>query len=159
MLEGSPDPNLFLPTVLEGISRGIGMDRVMLAFHNAGRHSFKVKYSVGGFEEEAAQGFEFSSDPHPPNLFGFVAEARQAVWARTGRDWGMHALLTGEVQAISNNAPFYLAPIKVGRRTVGMVYGDCEPSGRELTEEGFLAFQHFTRQASFAFSLISLRTR
>lgn len=157
VLEGTPDLNILLPMVLEGIHRGVGMDRAMLALVDKGRGVVVPKYVFGAFDENKVRNMEFPVQPRKASLFSYALTSNSPVWAHQGAEWELAAMYTLDIKLLSQGAPFYLMPICVDGRSIGLAYADCQSSGRSLTEEGFLAFQHFIRQVNIAFSMISLR--
>jgi len=46
MLDGRPNLNLVLPTVLEGVYRGLGLDRALLLLLNGSRDTLKARHAV-----------------------------------------------------------------------------------------------------------------
>ncbi|GAB6041340.1 HDOD domain-containing protein [Endothiovibrio diazotrophicus] len=158
LLEGEPNLNMLLPMVLEGIHRGVGMDRTLLALVDSKRGVVAPKYVLGDFDEERVRGMEFSVRPGKASLFSYALESRNPVWATGRPEWELAAMYTLDIKILSKGSPFYLMPICVDDRSIGLAYADCHSSGRALTEEGFLAFQHFVRQVNIAFSMISLRS-
>ena len=50
---------------------------------------------------------------------------------------------------------FYMMPVIVSDKVIGIVYADRIPSGRELDQDSFENFKHFTQQASLGLEYIS----
>lgn len=140
-LEKKPDLQLILDMVMEGIYRGIAMDRVLLAVLSPDRRSLRVKYALGDSNDALAQSFAVD------------LAAPEAQWLRASLDsqgarWhdGSAALGLAAHRAES----FFIAPLAVRGRQIGLIYADCQPSHRPLDSEAFQAFEHFITQANIS---------
>ena len=111
---------------------------------------------MGDFDPNLVRRLELPVGKDRPNLFAYALNVRRALWARDDPKWELAGYLSAEIKALSGGKPFYLAPVGLAERPLGLLYADCRRSDRALTEEGFLSFQHFARQANLAFTLISL---
>jgi GAF domain-containing protein len=153
MLSEQPDLNLLVSVVMEGIFRGVGMDRAVFALLTPDRRWLKAKYALGCSScrtEDMRQGFAFEMSR--PNLFSHVLDTRQPLWVRREPGEPLAKLLTPEIRALTRDAPFFVIPLVVDRQVIGLVYGDRQPSARELDEESFSSFNHFCQQAILGLS-------
>ena len=157
MMEGRPDLNLLLSMVLEGVYRGIGMDRTLFALLSPDRYFLRGKYSLGWMHKEAARNFEFQAKPPRPHVFSHALERGTPLWVPANPPAEITQLITPEIHKVTGGAPFFVMPIVVDGQPIGLFYADRQPSGRELDEESFASFQHFGREANLALSFISLR--
>jgi len=150
-----PDYNLFMSEVIEGIFRGIGMDRILFALLSQNRRSLEVKYALGWAPKEQMQGVIFDASLLQYNLFGYIMETRQPLWVQADPERKISRLLTPEISRITNKAPFFIMPIVVRGKAIGLIYADRHPSGRGLDEDSFASFQHFCQQTNIGLSFIS----
>lgn len=150
MLDGQHDINLLLEMVLEGISRGIGMDRTLFAMLNPERNRLRARYALGWGKEDVRDRFIFEISPLKASIFSHVLDAREPFWIGQGIDSRIKSLLTAQVVEFTGNTPFFIMPVEVNGRSIGLFYADRKPSGRALDEESFLAFRHFCQQANLA---------
>ena len=157
MMEGRPDLNQLLSMVLEGVYRGIGMDRTLFALLGPDRYFLRGKYSLGWVHREAVKNFEFQAKPPRPHIFSHALNRGHPIWVPANPPTEIARLITPEVHRITGGAPFFVMPIAVDGQAIGLFYADRQPSGRELDEESFASFQHFGREANLALSFISLR--
>ncbi|MBU2477776.1 MAG: hypothetical protein KKA36_01700, partial [Gammaproteobacteria bacterium] len=58
--------------------------------------------------------------------------------------------LTAQVIEVTGNSPFFVMPVEVNGRSIGLFYADRMTSGRALDEESYMAFRHFCQQANLA---------
>ena len=156
MLERKPDYSLFISLVLEGIFRAVGMDRVLFALCSPDRSRLEVKFQLGWQQEtETSQTTAFESLPATNNLLGEILEGKQPFWFDGRTEPWMEGLFHDGITPLIGRHPFYTMPIVVHGKSIGLVYADRQPSGRELEEESFISFQHFCRQAIIGLSLIT----
>lgn len=150
MLDGRHDINLLLEMVLEGISRGIGMDRALFAMLNAERNQLRARYALGWGTQDMRDRFCFEISPLKASIFSHVLETRQPLWIRPGMDIRLKSLLTPRIAELTGNQPFFVMSVEVNGRAIGLFYADRKPSGRALDEDSYSAFRHFCQQASLA---------
>lgn len=158
LVEGKPDYNLFISAVIEGIFRGIGMDRVLFALLSTDRRSLEVKYALGWPPKEEVQGLILGASPLQPNLFSHILTNHQPLWVQADPEEKIAKLLTPEVLRITNGDSFFIMPIVVRGKAIGLIYADRHPSGRGIDEDSFASFQQFCQQADIGLSFASRTT-
>ena len=149
MLDGQHDINLLLEMVLEGISRGIGIDRALFAMLNPERNKLRARYALG-WTDDVRDRFIFEISPLKASIFSHVLESREPLWVGQANDTRLKSLLTAQVLELTGNGPFFVMPVEVNGRSIGMFYADRHPSERPLDEESYMAFRHFCQQANLA---------
>jgi HD-like signal output (HDOD) protein len=157
LMESKPDLNMLLEMVLEGIYRGIGMDRTLFAMRTPDQRFLKARYALGHDTELMRRKFHFELSPLKANIFTQVLDSRAAVWVRNPVDVKLKRLLTPGVQSITEDSPFFAMPIEIMGKVIGLFYADRNPSGRELDEESYTSFRHFGQQANMALTFLSGR--
>ncbi len=142
---GKPDVNVMFSTLMEGISRGIAMDRVvLLIFGGADRKRLKGRYSIGPNLGNIRQ-MSFSSGGTQKNIFDYVVEMKKNIWVNGSRTPELLKYVTAEIQSVLGAKSFFLMSLNVKDLPIGVVYADRYPSGRNMDEESFLTFQFFSR--------------
>lgn len=150
MLDSQHDINLLLEMVLEGVFRGIGMDRTLFAMLNPERNRLRARQALGWDKEDMREKFVFDISPLKANIFSHALDSRQPLWWGQDKDPRLKSLITQPVQALTEGVPFFINPIEVNGRSIGLFYADRKPSGRPLDEDSFTAFKHFCQQANLA---------
>ncbi|HNI82226.1 MAG TPA: HDOD domain-containing protein [Rhodocyclaceae bacterium] len=137
-----------LQMVLEGLYRGVGCERVLVARLSADRSELQGRAAIGSGAEALAASFVFSMDGEPDDLLDAAIDSAQGCWLTPSRaaQPGAERLLK-----VAGSRHAYLAPFGTGSRQVGVFYADGH--GRALDEAGWHAFQHFVLQASLAVGL------
>lgn len=156
-MESRPDLNMLLEMVLEGIYRGIGMDRTLFAMRSADQRFLKARYALGHDTDLLRRKFHFELSPLKANIFSQVLDSHAALWVRTPVEPKLKRLLTPAVQAITEDAPFFAMPIEIQGKVIGLFYADRNPSGRALDEESYHSFRHFGQQANMALTFLTAR--
>jgi HD-like signal output (HDOD) protein len=136
--------NMFLSTLLEGISRGIGMDRVLFAVIE--KRQVVGRYGVG-WDQRDVDRFICEVETAMPTIFNHVAEKRTPTWV-DGKRGSMSRYLTREVRAIMPTSHFFVMPLIVKSNVLGLILADRYLSGRNLDESSFNSFQFFNQTAN-----------
>ena len=155
LMESKPDFNSVLEMVLEGMYRGVGMDRTLFALRTPDHRLLVGRYALGAGNEQLRCKFQFETVAGKTNLFSRVIESRQAVWAGEGGDAEIEQLLTPQVQELSQGAGFFVTPIEIRGKVIGVFYADRQPSCRPLDEDSFASFRHFAQQGNLALAYLS----
>jgi HD-like signal output (HDOD) protein len=159
MLNDKVDLNAVLGTVLEGVYRGVGMDRVVLAFLDPQGISLKAKYVYGQDHERFQHNFVFDLAGSDKNIFNEVMSAREGMWLNAKNIDGYAKLITPEVKKNLGVLEFFAIPLYVGSKPKGLIYADRKLSGRMLNAQDFSSFVHFCSNANIAFELKSKQQR
>lgn len=148
LAEGRCDFNLVMELVLEGIHRGVGMERVLFAITTPDKQTIRAKYALGDRDSELSRRFVFERTPHRPNLIFQIMDTRVARSVSV-RDYASSPPnpLT-ELIPVIGRAPFVLAPIVIGQQCIGVCYADRASSGLALDAASFADFKHFVQQAN-----------
>lgn len=152
LLETDPDFNLLLEMVLEGIHRGIGLDRTLFALLAADRRTLQARYALGWDRGEVRKRFAFAAAPPDANVFAYMLDQAASIWVRQPAQVEFAPLLTPQVTTVIGAGGFFAMPIVVNSRVIGLLYADRHLSGRPLDAEAFASFNHFGQQANLGLS-------
>lgn len=155
LMESKPNINSVLEMVLEGMYRGIGMDRTLFALRSPDHHFLMGRYALGVENEKLRRTFQFETVAHKPNLFSQVVNSRQPLWLREKNGAELQQLLAPQVIDVTQGADFFVTPIEIRGKVIGVFYADRQPSGRSLDEESFNSFKHFAHQGNLALTYLS----
>ncbi len=147
------DVNTIFQMVLEGMHRGIGLERVAIAFING--HKVSSKYMLGENTEHWRTSFKFDIGPYTDNIFTYASQHQEAVWL-TEEFMGQHPEHYPEdIVRIIGKLPALVSVVRVGDRNAAFFYADRWTYGGILEAEQFESFKHFSSQAQFCLSLLS----
>lgn len=147
-LDNGPTFNHIMEMVLEGIYRGIGLDRTVFALLSPDRKSMRAKVVLGHGREKLSNRFVFTRHPQQQNIFFELIDKGQTLWGDTQHSPNLAPFLSSAVASVIGKAPFFCAPIVVNGKSIGLLYGDRAISQRPLDEESYESFKHFTQQAN-----------
>ena len=149
------DVNMALSIVLEGIYRGIGMDRVIFAVLTPDRRQLLGKHGLGCIDEKWVANLKIVLDSGTLNLFDHMLRKGKPIWVTEKPDESIKYLLTKELFHLTGGGPFFAAPIAVKTKMIGIIYADRNQSGRSLDEESFESFAFFEQQANISLGILS----
>lgn len=146
LLEGRLDINLLLQMVMEGLCRGVGMDRAAFALLTPDRSTLRAKFVLGHERELAISEFVFPLIPADANPLARAMTAGEPAWIggpdsespRRTPDSRLKRLCGGQCLVI---------PLSVAGKPIGLLYADRHASGRAIDEELFNQFKLFGQQA------------
>lgn len=156
--QGKADLNLIMELVLEGIYRGVGMDRVVLALVSPDRRLLKARHGLG-VDRDIIERFNFARLAGQTHLFFEAMERRRPLYFDQERLRSHQSALPKSVTQVLGSVPFMIAPIVIAERAIGLLYADRGLSGRELSLDLFEDFKHFAQQAGMGLTLASQRGR
>lgn len=143
--------NTILMKVLEGIYRGVGLERAVLALPSPDGTSYQARVTLGkdaaALRSSIAGSCANNSDP----FVRVMAEASDLV-VNTSNKQNSSAVAIDRADAMSVNA-FMASGLRSHGKAVGFFYGDNGNSQRPITEEQQKSFQHFVSQARLAIQL------
>jgi HD-like signal output (HDOD) protein len=155
---GQCDFNLIMELALEGIYRGVGMDRVLFALTTPDKKAIKAKYALGQGQAELTGGFQFIRPPGAPDILFQTMDRKLPHWV-TARECDDAHLIPARLTLLVGRTPFMLAPIVVNHQCIGLFYTDRGLSKRALDAVSFDDFKQFARQANIGLSLAASRPR
>lgn len=150
-----PELNVLLEMILEGIHRGVGMDRTVLALITPRRNLVKSKLVLGANRMRFQDRFQFELGQKPLNLFARLMESPDAVWVNDYEDPTLKGMLFGAIFDVIDRAPFLAQPVVFGGNPIGLFYADRFPSGRAIDLDTFESFKLFVQQANLGLAQIA----
>lgn len=157
LLETSSDFNIVIEMVMEGVYRGVGMDRVLFALMTPDKKGIRAKFALGEGNEELAKNFHFARAGQQPQIFFDTIIDGKCLLVDTAKQPELQPMVNSKITSVVGKRPFMTAAIQVNGRGIGLLYADRAHSDRELDEESFESFKHFSKQANMGLSLIAAR--
>jgi hypothetical protein len=153
LIATGPKPNDLMQMALEGIVRGIGMERALFALLSPDRRHLVAKIALGAGGEALAARFRFAHEPGHGDPLWEVIEKQRACFSPSA-----DGSASARVRKLAGDAAFMIAPIVVSGRTIGCFYAERGPGPAPPDQEDYLAFQHFAQQAGFGLEHLGART-
>nr|WP_239482203.1 HDOD domain-containing protein [Pseudomonas insulae] len=158
LIAGQAELNKVLDTVCQGLHQGAGLERVMLAVLADGQSTFRVKRALGEGSEAWLTEFVLPVDqPEQQHLFSYVLRHHETLWMGVPASHNLSELVTLPLRQLLGQGMFFIAPLRVGKRDIGVLYADRRLSGRALQHEQFVAFQRFSQLTERCLAALSKR--
>jgi HD-like signal output (HDOD) protein len=158
MVSKRGDVGLILDTLLKGLHRGAGLERVMLAVLADEQSCFRAKRVIGDKTEQWLKDFVLPAEQvEQPHVFSYALRHREAIWMGVPASYNLAELVTQPIRRSLGAGMFFIAPIIAGTREIGVLYADSRLSGRALRHEQFVAFQRFTQLTGRCLEALSRR--
>lgn len=154
MLNENPDFNSLIQMALDGICRGIGMDRVLFAMTSADKQYIKARYAIGIESTALLNNFKFKLLTIKANIFRMTLEEKRSFWVG-GPSRGISDIVTDDIVSTLGGNSFFLIPILVGGKAIGLFYADRIPSKRDLDQKSFQNMEFFALQTSLSLDRIT----
>jgi len=137
--------------IVEAMIEAVGMKRVVLGLLSKDRKNITAKL-FGGDAQDAFND-DFSFGMIDDNAFSSCLHQAQPIWMGAKENQGKAYLLTPALQKTLKTESFFVAPVVVSRKPIGLFYADCVDA--ELTQQQFLNFILLAQQASTALSMMN----
>ncbi len=146
-LEPSPAHfNALLAMMMEGLYRGVGLDRVLVAVLSPDGRMLSARTAVGLYDPLWRDGFRFDLKAGEIPLFRDILKRKQALWLGSEEACNAASLGPGAERLLGTQAALqaFVAPLLLTGRAIGLVYADCPHA--PLQAEDFAAFKYFILQ-------------
>lgn len=146
--EKGSDVNAMLGLIMDAMNGAIGLDRVVMALTTRDRKSLVPRLFKGETGQAFKDAFKFRLDEENP--FTVALTQSQQLWMGSKLMAGRAYLHSAQMQKVLGYKEYFVAPIIVARKPVGIFYGDCALTKRPLNDAQFAAFNMFAQQAGLA---------
>jgi HD-like signal output (HDOD) protein len=147
------DVNTVFKMVLEGMHRGIGLERACVAFII--KNTVQAKYILGEGTDKWREQFSFDVGPHQDSIFTRAIKAREPFWIQPAQLPKYKHLYSPEITRTLGKYPAFISLISLGKRNVAVIYADRWNLGGQLSKEQFESFRHFVSQTQMSLELLS----
>lgn len=157
-LSGDFNLSLLFETVIEGMQRGIPMDRTLFALLDETRNVLKERSAVGWPSRKLRSRLEVpvAAFRQPSNIFMHALLGGSPVWINPDSDPQWERFYTPEIEAQFGRHECFIAPLAANGRVVGALYASRALSGLPLDQQAFDHFCLLAQQANFGLKLAQL---
>ena len=142
------DVNEMLGLVMGGMVDAIGLDRVVMALVSKDRKSLVPKFFKGQVDTEFRARLKINLQEE--NSFSNAIRQSQQFWIGSKMMAGRAYLHTKHLEEVLQYPEYFVAPIIVSRRPIGIFYADQAISKRPLNDQQYAGFTMLAQQASLA---------
>ncbi len=146
---------IVLEMVLEGIYRGVGMDRAMFAILNPERTQLSCKYVLGDNSDTLSQSLKIDVRKQE-NIFSQIIESKKPRLI-PGDPKKLGGTLSRDTLNLLGMPPYMVMPAIVRNKVIGIFMADRNASGRVINEQDYLAFQQFCQQANMGLTFLAMQ--
>jgi HD-like signal output (HDOD) protein len=146
------DLNVLINTAIEGLHRGVGMDRVIVFMVNQTKDKMKPRFVSCHKAEQIETGFVFPLTK-AETVFDDVYKKHAPFWVDEPSSEKWRLKLTPALHGLTQGLPFFVGPLMVNKKCIGLIYVDRAETQRLMNTDDFAAFNHFTGQLSLCLSL------
>jgi len=154
VIDEKPNINIVLEMVLEGLYRGVGMDRSLFAIISKDGNTLTCKYALGADNELLTESFKIDIS-QSTNVFKQVVHTKKAAHI-SADPTKINGTLSRETLKFLGNPPYLIMPTIVRGKVIGVFIADRNESNRSIEDKDFLSFQQFCMQANMALTLLSI---
>ncbi len=147
------DVNTVFQMALEGLHRGIGLERVVVAFIR--KNDIFARYILGEGTENWREKFQFSIGPSEDNIFTHAVKQREPFWLTSKDLEKLKYLYSTEIITLLGKVPSFMSVVTINNRDVAIFYADRWNFGGVLNEAQFESFRHFMVQTQSSLELIA----
>lgn len=147
-----PDFDLVLHTALEGIQRGLQMDRCLTCLVDGDRQQLVPRFALGRYSDVWRDHFTIPL-ANADNIFTDVVTRGTSRWVGSSQTPLTHPLCTPRMLHVTCGSECFIAPLQFGDRVIGILYADRYISRQPFTEADFQVFRHFTLQVRMCLQL------
>ena len=151
LVEQQPSVSALMELVLEGLFRGVGLDRVVFALLSPDRQWLRQKVALSMDAPGISAQFEFAARPAEANPLALSLAQDRPLWVGGPEAPGLP--LDSPLLPLCRGSCLIM-PLAVSGKPVGCLYADRAASDRALSEELFTQFRLFGHQARLGLSFI-----
>ena len=147
------DVNTVFQMALEGLHRGIGLERVVVAFIR--KEELFARYVLGEETDNWRDHFLFSIAPTEDNLFTYAINQREPIWITNKNIEKLKHLYSTDLITLVGKVPAFISVVTIGNRDVAVFYADRWKFGGVLNDSQFESFRHFVIQTQSSLELLA----
>lgn len=159
MVEQMVDINTLFQVVVEGIHRGIGLDRVALCLIDPRVTTMTAKYVLGEDTEEWRSDMQFPVKSDQDNLFAHCLHSKRNVWLQKNKSFNLSHLINKKTERLVTVDNLLVSSVYAGNRSIGVIVADRGRKGPPITQEQHESFDHFSHQTSTSLALLAAKRK
>ena len=153
-ISGDIDLNQLFEMVLEGIHRGVEMDRTLFLLLSPDKRTLNEKISLGWHKQLGEKKIHIQNNEVNSNLCFYALHHEEGLWIDPEQ---YQALFTAQVLHTIGNNKCFIFPVYVEHKPIGLIYTDRGINNVPLNQDDFTAAKHFARQANIGLTLYTIK--
>lgn len=153
-ISGDIDLNVLFEMVLEGIHRGLEMDRTLFLWLNSDKNSLKEKISLGYRAGVHVEKLQIDNIEPGGNLFFHVLSEHEGSWIKPHQ---YRDLFTPQIEEGLGVHECFVFPVAVQNKAIGLMYCDKSIRQQALSLDEFSVANHFVKQVHIGLTLYRMK--
>jgi transcriptional regulator with GAF, ATPase, and Fis domain len=153
-ISGDIDLNQLFEMVLEGIHRGVEMDRTLFLLLSPDKRTLNEKISLGWHKHLGEQKVHVHNNEVNSNLCFYALHHEEGLWIDPQH---YQALFTAQIMHTIGRNKCFIFPVYVEHKPIGLIYTDRGINNAPLNQDDFTAAKHFARQANIGLTLYTIK--
>lgn len=159
MVEQMVDINTLFQMVIEGIHRGVGLDRVALCLIDPKVTTMTAKYVLGEETDEWRSDMHFPVKSEQDNLFSHSLHTRRNVWLNKSKTSPVAHLINKKIQRLVNTENLLVGSVYATDRPIGLIVADKGRKGPQITQEQHESFEYFCQQTCTSLAMLAAKRK
>jgi len=140
------DFNMLIEMTLEGIYRGVGMDHALFALLSPDRKQLVVKQVLGDNGDWLREHFKFNLNTAQARIWLHSFKEQLPLRIDEGSPINIKKLVSAPLTDTLKATAFYVSPLIVKNKPIGLLYADRSLQRRSLDDKSFDSFDLFSQQ-------------
>jgi len=153
-ISGDIDLNLLFEMVLEGIHRGVEMDRTLFLLLSPDKRTLNEKISLGWHKQLGEKKIHIQNNEINSNLCFYALHHEEGLCIDPQY---YQALFTAQIMHTIGKFKSFIFPVYVEHKPIGLIYTDRGTNNAQLNQDDFTAAKHFARQANIGLTLYTIK--
>ena len=159
MVQQMVDINTLFQMVVEGIHRGVGLERVCLCLVDPKVTSMQAKYVLGEGTDDWRSDMSFPVKSDQDNLFAHALHSRQNICLERHKGHSMNHLLNKKINRLIDAENCLVAAIFANNRPIGILVADRGNKGPDIDAEQRESFDHFSQQTNMSLAMLAAKRK
>lgn len=147
--------NSIFKTVLSGLNKGVGLERIVLAIFDKNDSKFVAKYVSGSGTENWKDKFIVRFERNQSSFLYQLFQREQIIWVGGEQFRELSSYVGSEFVGITGQKSFFIAPLQVDKKMIGFIYSDMGHTSQELSINYFEGFHKFIEKINLALSILA----
>lgn len=147
------DVNAIFQMVLEGLHRGVGLERVALCFLRD--DTVQAKFVLGDNTAHWREQFQIPVGKLEENLFSKAIKLKESMRLKASDISQNLHLYSPKISEVIGKYPSFVSGIFIGNRCIALFYADRWKLGEDMSDEQFQSFRHFMLQTQMSLQMLA----
>jgi hypothetical protein len=153
------DVNTLFSMVIEGLNRGVGLERVAICLIDPKVTQMQAKYVLGENTQHWRDDMVFPVKEERDNIFAYCLHNKKTIWLRKEPDDDLLDLVNRKMMRFIDDTNCIVSSIYAGNRTIGVLVADRGENGPEISEQQYESVNHFITQTNTTLAIIASNVR